>query len=38
MVLIKHVTRISKGDPYLKAQHYTTFKKVVDKTIRAHLL
>ncbi len=40
MVLIKNVTTIttSKGDQYLRAQHYTILTKVVDKAIRAHLL
>jgi hypothetical protein len=38
MVLIKNVTTTIKGDQYLKVQHYTILTKVVDKTIRAHLL
>jgi hypothetical protein len=33
MVLIKNVTITSKGDWYLKAQHYTILTKVVDETI-----
>jgi hypothetical protein len=32
MVLIKNVTTTSKGNQYLKAQHYTILTKVVDKT------
>jgi hypothetical protein len=31
MVLIKSVTTTSKGDQYLKAQHYTILTKVVDE-------
>jgi len=30
MVLIKNVTMITKGNRYLRAQHYTTLTKVVD--------
>jgi hypothetical protein len=33
MILIKNVTIISKGDHYLKAQHYTILTKVVDEAI-----
>jgi hypothetical protein len=33
MVLIKNVTIISKGDRYLKAQHYKILTKVVDEAI-----
>jgi len=39
MVLIKNVTTtITKGDRYLKAQHYKILIKVVNKVIRTHLL
>jgi hypothetical protein len=31
MVLIKNVTTTSKGDRYLRAQHYTILTKVVDE-------
>jgi hypothetical protein len=31
MVLIKNVTTTTKGDQYLKAQHYTILTKVMDK-------
>jgi hypothetical protein len=31
MVLIKNVTATSKGDQYLKAQHYKMLTKVVDE-------
>jgi hypothetical protein len=31
MVLIKNVTITTKGDRYLKAQHYTILTKVMDK-------
>jgi hypothetical protein len=31
MVSIKNVTTTTKGDQYLKAQHYTTLTKVVEK-------
>jgi hypothetical protein len=38
MVLIKNVTITpSKGDQYLKAQHYTILTKVVNGAIRVHL-
>ncbi len=38
MVLIKNVTTMtSKGDQYLKAQHYTILTKVVDGAIQACL-
>jgi len=33
MVLIKNVTTTTKGNQYLKAQHYTILTKVVDETI-----
>jgi hypothetical protein len=32
MLLIKNVTTTSKGDQYLREQHYTILTKVVDKT------
>jgi hypothetical protein len=32
MVLIKNVTKTSKENQYLKAQHYTILTKVVDET------
>jgi hypothetical protein len=38
MVLIKNVITTTKGDRYLKAQHYTILTKVVDETTQAHLL
>ncbi len=39
MVLIKNVTTtITKGDQYLRAQHYTILTKVVNETIRVCLL
>ncbi len=38
MVLIKNVTIITKGNQYLKAQHYTTLTKVVDEGTRTHFL
>jgi hypothetical protein len=38
MVLIKNVITTTKGYRYLKAQHYTILIKVMDETIRAHLL
>jgi len=38
MVLIKNVTITTKGDRYLKAQHYTILTRVVDKAIQAHFL
>jgi hypothetical protein len=38
MVLIKNVTKFSKGNQYLKAQHYTILTKVVDETIRTRIL
>jgi hypothetical protein len=38
MVLIKNVTTTTKGDRYLKAQHYTILTRVVDKAIRTHFL
>jgi hypothetical protein len=31
MVLIKNVIIITKGNQYLRAQHYTTLTKVVDE-------
>jgi hypothetical protein len=31
MVLIKNVTTTSKGNQYLRAQHYTILTKVVDE-------
>jgi len=31
MVLIKNVTTTSRGDQYLRAQHYTILTKVVDE-------
>jgi hypothetical protein len=38
MVLIKNVTtRTSKGNQYLKAQHYTILTKVVDGAIQTRL-
>ncbi len=37
MVLINNVTT-SKGDRYLKAQHYTILTKVIDETIQVRLL
>ncbi len=37
MLLIKNVTIISKGDWYLKKQHYTILTKVVDKATRVCL-
>jgi hypothetical protein len=37
MVLIKNVTTTTKGDQYLRAQHYIILTKVVDKAIRACL-
>jgi hypothetical protein len=36
MVLIKNVRTTSKGDWYLKAQHYTILTKVVDEAIQLH--
>jgi hypothetical protein len=33
LVLIKNMIITSKGDQYLKAQHYTILTKVVDKPI-----
>ncbi len=38
MVLIKNVKTITKGDQYLKAQHYTILTKVVDEATQAHFL
>jgi hypothetical protein len=38
MLLIKNVTTTSKGDQYLKEQHYTILTKVVDETTRVCLL
>jgi len=38
MVLIKNVTTTTKGDRYLKTQHYTILIKIIDKTIQVHLL
>jgi hypothetical protein len=39
MVLIKNVTTTtSKGDQYLRAQHYTILTKVVDEAIQIRLL
>jgi hypothetical protein len=38
MVLIKNVIITTKGDQYLKAQHYKILTKVMDKATRAHLL
>jgi hypothetical protein len=38
MVLIKNVTTTTKGDRYLRAQHYTILTKVVDETTQACLL
>jgi hypothetical protein len=38
MVLIKNVTITTKGDQYLKAQHYTILTKVIDEAIQTHLL
>jgi hypothetical protein len=37
MVLIKNVTTTSKGDQYLKAQHYKILTKVVDEITQTHL-
>jgi len=37
MVLIKNVTT-TKGNRYLKAQHYIIFTKVVDKVTQIHFL
>jgi hypothetical protein len=34
MVLIKYVTTTSKGDQYLKAQHYKILTKVIDEIIQ----
>jgi len=36
MVLIKNVTTISKGDQYLRAQHYRILTKVVDEITWIH--
>jgi hypothetical protein len=38
MVLIKSVTTTSKGDRYLRAQHYTILIKVVNKTVQVRFL
>jgi hypothetical protein len=38
MVLIKIVTKTSKGNQYLRAQHYIILTKFVDKTTQARLL
>jgi hypothetical protein len=38
MHLIKNVTTTTKGDQYLKAQHYIIFKKVVDEVTETCLL
>jgi hypothetical protein len=38
MVLIKNVITITKGDQYLKTQHYTILTKVMDEATQAHLL
>jgi hypothetical protein len=38
MVLIKNVTTTTKGDQYLRAQHYTILIKVVDEATRTHFL
>jgi hypothetical protein len=37
MVLIKNMTT-TKGDRYLKAQHYTIIIKIIDETIRSPLV
>jgi hypothetical protein len=36
MELIKNVTTISKGDQYLRAQHYKILTKVVDEVTGIH--
>ncbi len=38
MVLIKNVTTTSKGNLYLKAQHYTILTKIVDETTQIRFL
>jgi hypothetical protein len=38
MLLIKNVTTTSKGDQYLKAQHYTILTKVVDEATQTRFL
>jgi hypothetical protein len=38
MVLIKNVTTKTKGDRYLKAQHYTILTRVVDKATQTSFL
>jgi hypothetical protein len=38
MVFIKNVTTTTKGDQYLRAQHYTIITKVVDEVTKAHFL
>ncbi len=37
MLLIKNVATTSKGDRYLKAQHYTILTKVVNEAIQVRL-
>jgi hypothetical protein len=38
MVLINNVTTTSKGDQYLKVQHYTILTKFIDEITQACLL
>jgi hypothetical protein len=38
MVLINNVITTSKGDRYLKAQHFTILTKVIDEITQARLL
>jgi hypothetical protein len=38
MVLIKNITRTTKGNRYLKAQHYIILTKVIDEVTQVHLL
>jgi hypothetical protein len=38
MVLINNVITTTKGDHYLKAQHFTILTKVVDEITQTHLL